>query len=125
MSGAVPQFVRPRSGRRKDSWKFRDSVAKAPTRIACRARPERMVRNPSNGEQMKKPADRVAKVTIAKQLKMLEALGPAKAIEAIGRSIENGWSGLFDPGGTGHTSGGLKPQRDLTKILGTEYDPNR
>ena len=38
-------------------------------KFACRARPERMVRNPSTGEQMKKPADRVAKVTIAKQLK--------------------------------------------------------
>ena len=38
-------------------------------KFACRARPERLVRNPSTGEQMKKPADRVAKVTIAKQLK--------------------------------------------------------
>ncbi len=38
-------------------------------KFACRARPERMVRNPSTGEQMQKPADRVAKVTIAKQLK--------------------------------------------------------
>lgn len=35
----------------------------------CRARPERMVRNPATGEQMQKPADRVAKVTIAKALK--------------------------------------------------------
>jgi DNA-binding protein HU-beta len=38
-------------------------------KFACRTRPERMVRNPSTGEQIKKPADRVAKVTIAKQLK--------------------------------------------------------
>ena len=38
-------------------------------KFACRERPERMVRNPSTGEQMQKPADRVAKVTIAKQLK--------------------------------------------------------
>ena len=38
-------------------------------RYECGARPERTVRNPSTGEQMKKPADRVAKVTIAKQLK--------------------------------------------------------
>jgi DNA-binding protein HU-beta len=38
-------------------------------KFACRTRPERLVRNPSTGEQMKKPADRVAKVTIAKQLK--------------------------------------------------------
>ena len=38
-------------------------------KFACRERPERMVRNPSTGEQMKKPADRVAKVTIAKALK--------------------------------------------------------
>lgn len=38
-------------------------------KFACRARPERTVRNPSTGEQMVKPADRVAKVTIAKQLK--------------------------------------------------------
>ncbi len=43
--------------------------------------------------------------TIAKQLKMLEGLGPDKAVEAIGRSIEAGWSGLFDPGGTGHRGG--------------------
>lgn len=35
----------------------------------CRERPERMVRNPATGEQMKKDADRVAKVTIAKALK--------------------------------------------------------
>ncbi len=38
-------------------------------KFACRARPERMVRNPSTGEQIQKPADRVAKVTIAKALK--------------------------------------------------------
>lgn len=38
-------------------------------KFACRARPERQVRNPATGEQMTKPADRVAKVTIAKQLK--------------------------------------------------------
>ena len=38
-------------------------------KFACRARPERMVRNPATGEQMKKDADRVAKVTIAKALK--------------------------------------------------------
>lgn len=38
-------------------------------KFACRARPERVVRNPSTGEQMTKPADRVAKVTIAKALK--------------------------------------------------------
>jgi DNA-binding protein HU-beta len=38
-------------------------------KFACRSRPERVVRNPATGEQMQKPADRVAKVTIAKQLK--------------------------------------------------------
>jgi DNA-binding protein HU-beta len=38
-------------------------------KFACRARPERVVRNPATGEPMRKPADRVAKVTIAKQLK--------------------------------------------------------
>jgi DNA-binding protein HU-beta len=38
-------------------------------KFQCRERPERTVRNPATGEQMKKPADRVAKVTIAKQLK--------------------------------------------------------
>ena len=38
-------------------------------KFACRERPERMVRNPATGEQMKKEADRVAKVTIAKALK--------------------------------------------------------
>lgn len=38
-------------------------------KFACRARPERMVRNPATGEQIKKDADRVAKITIAKALK--------------------------------------------------------
>lgn len=38
-------------------------------KFVCRDRPERMVRNPATGEQMKKPADRMAKVTIAKALK--------------------------------------------------------
>ena len=34
-----------------------------------RERPERMVRNPATGEQMKKPADKQVKVTVAKALK--------------------------------------------------------
>ena len=38
-------------------------------KIYCRARPERMVRNTQTNEQIKKPADRVAKVSIAKALK--------------------------------------------------------
>jgi DNA-binding protein HU-beta len=38
-------------------------------KILCRARPERMVRNPATGEQVKKPADKVVKMTIAKSLK--------------------------------------------------------
>ncbi len=38
-------------------------------KFACRERAARMVRNPSTGEQIAKPADRVAKVTIAKALK--------------------------------------------------------
>lgn len=38
-------------------------------KFACRSRPERTVRNPATGEPITKPADRVAKVTIAKQLK--------------------------------------------------------
>lgn len=38
-------------------------------KVACRARPERMVRNPATGEQFQKAADRVVKVTIAKALK--------------------------------------------------------
>lgn len=38
-------------------------------KIYCRNRPERMVRNPATGEQMKKAADRVVKMTIAKALK--------------------------------------------------------
>lgn len=36
--------------------------------------------------------------TTKSQLAMLAALGPAKAIEAIGNSIRGGWQGLFDPG---------------------------
>jgi DNA-binding protein HU-beta len=38
-------------------------------KIVCRDRPERMVRNPATGEQMKKEADRTVKMTIAKALK--------------------------------------------------------
>ncbi|WP_299654931.1 HU family DNA-binding protein [uncultured Jannaschia sp.] len=38
-------------------------------KVYCRDRPERMVRNPATGEQLKKPADRQVKVTVAKRLK--------------------------------------------------------
>jgi DNA-binding protein HU-beta len=38
-------------------------------KIVCRSRPERMVRNPATGEQVKKPADKVVKMTVAKSLK--------------------------------------------------------
>lgn len=38
-------------------------------KIYCRERPARMVRNPATGEQIKKPADKVVKMTIAKALK--------------------------------------------------------
>ncbi len=38
-------------------------------KIMCRERPERMVRNPATGEQFKKDADKVVKMTISKTLK--------------------------------------------------------
>jgi DNA-binding protein HU-beta len=38
-------------------------------KIYCRERPERMVRNPATGDTIKKPADKVVKITIAKALK--------------------------------------------------------
>ena len=38
-------------------------------KIACRARPERQVRNPQTQELMTKPADKQVKVVIAKALK--------------------------------------------------------
>lgn len=38
-------------------------------KIYCRERPSRMVRNPATGEQIKKEADKVVKMTIAKALK--------------------------------------------------------
>lgn len=38
-------------------------------KVFCRARPERLVRNPATGEQITKPADKAVKVTIAKALK--------------------------------------------------------
>lgn len=38
-------------------------------RIACRARPERQVRNPATGETMTKPADKQVKIAVAKALK--------------------------------------------------------
>lgn len=38
-------------------------------KVACRERPERMVRNPATGAQMLKPADRSVKFTLVKALK--------------------------------------------------------
>jgi DNA-binding protein HU-beta len=38
-------------------------------KIYCRARPERMVRNPATNEQVKKEADKQVKISIAKSLK--------------------------------------------------------
>jgi DNA-binding protein HU-beta len=38
-------------------------------KVACRARPERQVRNPATGETMTKAADKQVKFTIAKALK--------------------------------------------------------
>ena len=40
-------------------------------KVACRARPERQVRNPATGETMTKPADKTVKFAIAKALKDL------------------------------------------------------
>jgi DNA-binding protein HU-beta len=38
-------------------------------KVACRARPERLVRNPATGEQVTKAADKQVKFAIAKALK--------------------------------------------------------
>jgi DNA-binding protein HU-beta len=38
-------------------------------KIVCRARPERQVRNPATNEIIKKPADKVVKMSVAKTLK--------------------------------------------------------
>jgi len=38
-------------------------------KIACKARPERQVRNPATGETMTKPADKQVKIAVAKSLK--------------------------------------------------------
>ena len=38
-------------------------------KVYCRERPERMVRNPATGEQIKKDADKVVKMTVSKALK--------------------------------------------------------
>lgn len=38
-------------------------------KVACKARPERQVRNPATGETMTKPADKQVKFSIAKSLK--------------------------------------------------------
>jgi len=38
-------------------------------KVVCRARPERMVRNPATGEQVTKAADKQVKFSIAKALK--------------------------------------------------------
>ncbi|MFZ5710005.1 MAG: HU family DNA-binding protein [Pseudomonadota bacterium] len=38
-------------------------------KIVCRSRPERQVRNPATNELIKKPADKVVKMSVAKALK--------------------------------------------------------
>ena len=38
-------------------------------KVYCRERPERMVRNPATGEQIRKESDKQVKVTVAKALK--------------------------------------------------------
>ncbi len=38
-------------------------------KVACKARPEREVRNPATGETIRKPADKQVKFSIAKSLK--------------------------------------------------------
>lgn len=38
-------------------------------KVSCRARPQRMVRNPATGEQISKPADKIVKIAVAKALK--------------------------------------------------------
>ncbi len=40
-------------------------------KITCRTRPERTVRNPATGEQIRKDADKVVKISVAKSLKDL------------------------------------------------------
>jgi hypothetical protein len=47
------------------------------------------------------------------QLKKLEAMGAAKAIESIDFSIEKGWTGIFEPGGNGKAAADAKPVDDL------------
>ena len=38
-------------------------------KVACKARPERQVRNPATGEMVTKAADKQVKITVAKALK--------------------------------------------------------
>lgn len=38
-------------------------------KVACKARPERQVRNPATGEMVAKAADKQVKITVAKALK--------------------------------------------------------
>lgn len=38
-------------------------------KVACKARPERQVRNPATGEMVTKAADKQVKITVAKSLK--------------------------------------------------------
>ena len=49
-------------------WRRRHPARRS-AKSYCRERPERMVRNPATGEQFKKDADKVVKMTIAKALK--------------------------------------------------------
>ena len=53
------------------NWGYRGGAVTLPDvgKIYCRERPARMVRNPATGEQIKKEADKVVKMTIAKALK--------------------------------------------------------
>jgi DNA-binding protein HU-beta len=38
-------------------------------KIACKARPERLVRNPATGDMVTRPADKQVKIAVAKALK--------------------------------------------------------
>ena len=58
--------------------------------------------------------------TTAAQLKKLAGWGETRAIAAIERSIEAGWTGIFEDG----KSGNGKPHNNYANGPGQKYDPN-
>ena len=51
-------------------------------------------------------------ITVTRQLKKLSKFGEAGAVRSLEASMENGWTGVFDPPPLGAPSGGARPRKE-------------